>query len=67
MTTNEKAIEILKDEYDKEMMCAKTSYRMMNKTFNPIKRIRLWRSCNRFKDHCFGINLAIRRLEKEKP
>lgn len=67
MTTKEKAIEILKDEYDKEMACAKTSYRMYTKTFNPIRRIRLWRSCNRFKDHCFGINLAIRRLEKEKP
>lgn len=66
MTTKEKAIEILKDEYDKEMMCAKASYRMMNKTFNPIRRISLWKSCNMFKEHCIGINLAIRRLEKEE-
>lgn len=66
MTTKEKAIKILKDEYDKEMACAKASYKMFAKTFNPIKRIIYWRSCNMFREHCFGINLAIRRLEKEE-
>lgn len=66
MTTKEKAIEILKDEYDKEMACAKASYKMFRGTFNPIRRISLWRSCTMFKDHCIGINLAIRRLEKEE-
>lgn len=66
MTTKEKAIEILKDEYDKEMALAKASYKMFRETFNPIKRISYWRSCNRFREHCFGIYMAIYRLRKEE-
>lgn len=61
----EKIIEVLNDELDKEMKCAKMSDQLMRKTLNPIKRISYLMSRKRFQDHCFGIHLAIRRIEKE--
>ncbi len=65
MLNYEKIIELLKDEYDKEMTCAKITDQLMRKTLNPIKRISYLMSRKRFQEHCFGISLAIRRIEKE--
>lgn len=56
----------LHDELDTEMQCAEIADKLMRKTWNPIKRISLWRERERFMQHCFGIELAISRIELEE-
>ena len=60
-----KIIYALKEERDQEMQCAITSYEFMKKTLNPFKRIKYSLSSDRFMEHVFGIDLAIRRIQKE--
>ena len=65
MTNLEKALEIMKNEFDMEMMAAKASDEMMKKTLNPIKRLQLSKSKKTFIDHAFGIKLAMDKIKRE--
>lgn len=44
--------------------CTDKCKELMKKTFNPFKRYSLKRDAQRFMNHVFGINLAIRRFKK---
>ena len=65
MTNLEKALEIMKNEFDMEMLAAKASDEMMKKTLNPIKRLQLSKSKKTFIDHAFGIKLAMDKIKRE--
>ena len=65
MTNLEKALEVMKNELDMEMMAAKASDEMMKKTLNPIKRWQLSKSKKTFIDHAFGIKLAMDKIKRE--
>ena len=65
MTNLEKALEIMKNEFDMEMAAAKASDEMMKKTLNPIKRWQLSKSKKTFIDHAVGIKLAMDKIKRE--
>ena len=65
MTNLEKALEIMKNEFDMEMMAAKASDKMMKKTLNPIKRLQLYKAKKIFIDHAVGIKLAMDKIKRE--
>lgn len=65
MDKYEQIMEILKNERNKELECAKTTYELMKSTKNPFKRIALEKSRKRFLDHSFGIDLAISAIKKK--
>ena len=65
MTNLEKALEIMKNEFDMEMAASKASDEMMKKTLNPIKRLQLSKSKKTFIDHAFGIKLAMDKIKRE--
>ena len=65
MTNLEKALEIMKNEFDTEMAASKASDEMMKKTLNPIKRLQLSKLKKTFIDHAVGIKLAMDKIKRE--
>lgn len=65
MTNLEKALEIMKTEFDMEMASAKKSDEMIKKTLNPIKRLQFSKLKKRFIDHAVGIKLAMNKIQLE--
>ena len=65
MTNLEKALEIMKNEFDMEMEASKASDEMMKKTLNPIKRLQLSKLKKTFIDHAVGIKLAMDKIKRE--
>ena len=65
MTNLEKALEIMKNEFDMEMAASKASDEMMKKTLNPIKRWKISKIKKTFINHAVGIKLAMDKIEKE--
>ena len=65
MTNLEKALEIMKNEFDMEMALSKASDEMMKKTLNPIKRLQLSKLKKTFIDHAVGIKLAMDKIKRE--
>ena len=65
MTNLEKALEIMKNEFDMEMAASKASDEMMKKTLNPIKRWQMSKIKKTFVDHAVGIKLTMDKIEKE--
>lgn len=61
----EQAMEILKNERDMELKCAKKTYELMKGIRNPFKRIALKRTAHMFTYHSVGIDLAILAIERK--
>lgn len=61
----EQAMEILKNERDMELKCAKKTYESMKRTINPFKRIALKKSIKMFMNHSVGIDIAIHSIKRE--
>ena len=61
----ERAMEILKNERDMELKCAKKTYELMKLTINPFKRIALKKSIKMFMNHSVGIDIAIHSIKRE--
>lgn len=61
----EQVMEILKNESDMELKCAKKTYELMKRTINPFKRIALKKSIKMFMNHSVGIDIAIHAIERE--
>lgn len=64
--TKSKVMIILDDERKREVDRAMMVEKLRRKTLNPIKRFRYRKTIAMFMDHAIGINLAIRRIEKEE-
>ena len=56
---------ILTDEVDKELEAYSQCRKLMNKTYNPIKRIKLKRAMEMFSSHVAALRFAIIRINKE--
>ena len=65
MTDYEKIMMILENEHDMEMKCAKQTYQLLIKTKNPFKRAKMKKSIETFMNHCIGMDLVKRAIEKE--
>lgn len=63
-TDYEKTLAALDYELVMELKCADKCKKLMKKTFNPFKRYSLKRDAQRYMNHVFGIDLAIRRFKK---
>lgn len=61
----ERIMEKLQKERDLELECAMRSKRIMEKTFNPIRRFKRWQDYEMFMNHVRGIDLAIHLLKLE--
>ena len=61
----ERAMEILKNESNNELKCARTTYELMKRTKNPFRRIAMRKSIVRFRQHSLGIELAIYAIKRE--
>lgn len=61
----EQAMEILKNERDMELECAKKTYELMKGIRNPFKRIALKKSIKMFMNHSVGIDIAISAIERK--
>lgn len=65
MNEYERIMEILKNQSDMELKCAKMTYELIKKTKNPFKRMALKKSQKSFLDHCVGIDIAIHAIKTE--
>lgn len=61
---NETIMNIIQNEYDMEMKCVGMYTDLMKRTYNPIKRVRLYFGRKMCLQHCVGINLVKRQLKK---
>lgn len=66
MNMYDKIMEIAETEKEQELLCAKESMRMMRKTLNPIRKLRLYFGAKRFKDHVVRMDLLIYQIKKHK-
>ena len=57
-------MEIIEIERYEELLCAEKSKWLMQKTFNPIRKIKCYFDAKRFMEHVFGMDLIIYKLEK---
>ena len=62
----EEIMNIIENERDAEIECAKKSEWIMKKTLNPIRKIKCYLSKKKFMDHAVGIELVIFQLEKSQ-
>jgi hypothetical protein len=62
--TYEEIMEIIEIERCEELLCAEKSKWLMQRTFNPIRKIRCYFDMKRFMGHVFGMDLVIRKLKK---
>lgn len=62
--TYEEIMEIIEIERYEELLCAEKSKWLMQRTFNPIRKIRCYFDMKRFMTHVFGMDLVILKLQK---
>lgn len=60
----ERILEVLENEREAELQCAFACKRLRKNTLNPIRRLRCHFDANRFMQHVFGIDLAIRKFKQ---
>lgn len=63
--TCKEIMDIIEIERHEELLCAEKCKWLMKKTLNPIRKIKCYFDAKRFMDHVFGMDLVIRKLQKE--
>lgn len=62
----EEIMNIIENERNAELECAKKSEWIMKKTLNPIRKIKCYLSKKMFMNHVVGIELVIYKLKKSQ-
>jgi len=62
--TNKEIMSIIEEERKQEFLCAKRCLWIMERTWNPVRKIQCYREAKRFMGHVFGIDLVILQIRK---